>query len=426
MRILVVGAGGFIGRQILAQSLASGHEVVGVARSTAALADAFPQATFIAIDLANALRPEDWHDHLFGVDAIVNAAGILRGPEMFAVHAEMPRALYAAAEAAAIKQIVLISAISARVDVETDYSVSKLAGEAILRSADLEWTILRPSLVYGDGSYGGTSLMRGLAGLPWFVPLPGSGDFAFTPIHVRDLARTVLIACEKGLSPCQTIEPVGPESISLKSLLACYRSWLGFGRPRFLRVPMPIMRLLGRIGDLFGDGPIASNSLVQMVAGNAGDSVAFARAVGFTPRALEAALRDRPAQVQDRWHARLFFFAPVLKTVLIIMWLTSAWLGLFHGADQTDAFVRSVGLPLAWADPLRIVSSVLDIAIAVMLLLDRNAARVAVVQIAVVLGYTAAIGLALPQLWLDPLGPLLKNFPVMVAIAVHGVIGDRR
>jgi len=426
MRVLVLGAGGFIGRHIVGDLLDAGHEVVGTARSIEVLSRAFPKARFVAINLAQAVRTEDWQRHLAGVEVIVNAAGVLRGPEMDAVHVAMPKALYAAAEAASVKRVVLISAISARSDVATDYSMSKLAGEAELRFSGLDWTILRPSLVYGDGSYGGTSLMRGMAGLPLFVPLPGSGDFPFSPIHVRDLARSVRIVCGKDFPSRQTLEPVGPETLTLRDLLARYRAWLGFGQARFLRVPMPLMRLLGRIGDLAGDGPIATNSLVQMLAGNAGDSAEFTKDIGFAPRSFDAALQERPAQVQDRWHARLFFLAPALQATLIFMWLASAWLGLAHGSAQTEALVHSLGLPEGMAEPLRIGSSALDLVIASLLLFGRSAARSALVQLAVVLGYTAVIGCALPQLWLDPLGPLLKNLPVMLAIAVYGVIGDKR
>lgn len=426
MRILLLGSGGFIGRHILADLLAAGHEVVGVARTVEPLVSAFPQATFIALDLAQAVRQEDWLVHLAEVDVIVNAAGLLRGPALDAVHVTMPKALYDAASVAGVKRVVLISAISAREEVATDYSISKLAGEAALRSSNIDWTILRPSLVYGDGSYGGTSLMRGMSAMPMAVPLPGNGDFDFTPIHVRDLARTVRIACDGGVPSRQTLEPVGPQTLSLRDMLARYRAWLGFGPARFVCVPMPIMRLLGHVGDLLGDGPISTNSLVQMAAGNGGDSRAFEQAIGFAPRSLESALRDRPAQVQDRWHARLFFLAPMLQATLILMWLASAWLGLTHGIAQTAAIVSRFGLDAGWADLLRIGSSFLDIAIAIQLFFDRSAARAAVVQLVVVLGYTVVIGLALPQIWLDPFGPLLKNLPIMVAIAIYGVVGDKR
>lgn len=426
MRVMVLGAAGFVGRHIVSELLAAGHEVVAVVRSAGNLQAAFPQATFVSLDLACTVHSHDWQAHLVGVDAIINAAGILRGRDMQAVHVEMPKALITAALEAGVRRIVLISAISARVNVATDYATSKLAGEEALRCSSIGWTILRPSLIYGDGSYGGTSLMRGLAGLPLFVPLPGSGEFAFTPIHVRDLARTICRVCEDDAFERQTLEPVGPETLSLRAMLERYREWLGFGRARFLAVPMPLMRALGRVGDLAGDGPIATNSLAQMIAGNSGDSAAFADAIGFMPRSLGSALRDRPAQVQDRWHARLFFMAPALKGVLALMWLISAWLGLFHGAAQTAALLHSLGLSTDWGGPLRIGSSILDLGIAALLLADRTGRWSTPVQLGVVLGYTVAIGIALPQLFLDPLGPLLKNLPIMLAIAVHGVIGDKR
>lgn len=426
MRIMLLGAGGFIGRYILSELVAAGHEVIGVVRTLGNLPAAFPQVRFLPIDLTRATDQAGWQPHLAGIDCIVNAAGILKGAGMEAIHIRMPEALHRAALQAGVKHAVLISAVSAREDVTTDYSVSKLAGEEALRSSGLSWTILRPSLVYGDGSYGGTSLLRGMAALPFFIPLPGKGEFAFTPIHAQDLARSVGLICGNVAFHGQTLEPVGPETLSLKELLARYRAWLGFGCARFFSVPMPLMRLLGRVGDFAGDGPVSINSLMQMVAGNAGNSNAYAKAIGFAPRGLNDALFARPAQVQDRWQAKLFFLAPALKAVLVFLWLASAWLGLFHGSETTRSVVAGLGLPQVWADPLRIGGSLLDLAVALLVLFDRNARWSTLAQLSVVIGYTVVIGIALPGLWLDPLGALLKNFPILLLIAVHGVIGDKR
>src|SRR3546814_19474705 len=127
---------------------------------------------------------------------------------MEAFHIAMPRALYAAARAAGVRQAILMSAISARPDVPTDYARTKLAGEAVLRESGLDWTILRPSLVYGDGSYGGTSLLRGMAGFPFAIPLPGAGDQAFTPIHLQDPARAVVRPRGHAAFPGRPPEPV--------------------------------------------------------------------------------------------------------------------------------------------------------------------------------------------------------------------------
>lgn len=426
MRILLLGAGGFIGRHILAELLAGGHDVVAVVRRRQGLDSAFPTVRFIEMDLAGAVRPADWAPYVDGVALVVNAAGLLRGKAMAAVHVAMPEALHMAARAAGVRRVILISAISARSDVVTDYARTKLAGEAALAASGLGWTILRPSLVYGDGSYGGTSLMRGMAGLPFVLPVPAKGDFAFTPIHVRDLARAVRLVCEDERFAGQRIEPVGPETLDLKTLLRRYRAWLGFGVARIVAIPMPLMRLFARLGDLAGSGPIATNSLVQMIAGNAGDSARFAAAIGFQPRSLDAALAERPAQVQDRWHARLFFLAPAIRAVLVLLWLASALLGLLAGAGRTGEFVAALGLAPALAMPLQVGSALLDIAVAAALVADRGARWSTAVQAAVVIGYTLLLGVAQPGLWLDPYGPLLKNLPILLLILVNGAIGDRR
>lgn len=426
MRVLVLGAAGFIGRHIVTRLLAEGHEVIGTARNCAGLEAAMPGAQFVQIDLAKAIEPSSWSGVLDGVDAVVNAAGVLRGPEMAAIHIAMPRALNAAALGAGVKRIILISAISARADVATDYAQSKLQGETDLRGSGLAWTILRPSLVYGEGSYGGTSLLRGLAGLPWVVPVPSGGDYAFSPIHVADLAEAIARVLENPTFEGQTLEPCGPETLSHREILARYRAWLGFGRARNLAIPMPLMRLMARMGDWLGEGPVSTNSLAQLVAGNAGDGAAFALATGTAPRGMGTALRSTPAQVQDRWHARLYFLAPALRCVLAVLWLVSAWLGLVHGAEQTHQVASALGIHARLEDALRIGSSLADLGIAALVLFDRNGRKALAAQLVVIAGYTIVIGWALPGLWLDPLGPLLKNLPILALVLVHGAIADSR
>ncbi|WP_447723993.1 SDR family oxidoreductase [Sphingomonas koreensis] len=426
MHILLLGAGGFVGRHILSELLASGHRVRAVARDVAALRDMEPGAEWVGIDLARATEADGWAPHLAGIDCVINAAGVLRGPEMHAVHVAMPQALHAACRKAEVRRVILISAVSARAEVATDYTRTKLEGEAALRNSGLRWTIFRPSLVIAEGSYGGTSLLRGLSALPLLQPLPGDGSFAFSPIHADDLARSVRLACEDLWFIGMTLEPAGPETLTLRELLTRYRGWLGFGRTRFVSIPMPVMRALGRIGDLAGSGPVSTNSLAQMAAGNAADGEAFAQAIQFRPRSLANAMRDRAAGVQDRWHARLFFLAPAIRWGLALLWLASALLGLFAGRAQTLEVLAAAGTPDSLAFPLQLGTAVLDLVIAALVVRDSRARIATAVQLAAVLGYTLVLTLALPALWIDPFGPLLKNLPILLLILVHGAIGDRR
>ncbi|WP_343521251.1 SDR family oxidoreductase [Sphingomonas sp.] len=426
MRILLLGAGGFIGRHILSELLASGHNVRAVARDVVSLREMEPGAEWVALDLAQATGARDWFPHLDGIDCVVNAAGVLRGPEMEAVHVAMPKALHAACKKAEVGRVILISAVSARADVATGYARTKLEGEAALRSSGLRWTILRPSLVIAEGSYGGTSLLRGLSALPIAQPLAGDGSFAFSPIHADDLARAVRLTCEDLWFVNMTLEPAGPETLTLRELMTRYRSWLGFGPARLVSIPIPVMRMLGRIGDLAGSGPVSTTSLEQIVVGNAADGEAFAQAVQFRPRSVANAMRDRAAGVQDRWHARLFFLAPAIRWGLALLWFASALLGLFAGRAQTLEVLATVGAPESAAFPLQFGTALLDLGIAALVLRDSRAQVATAAQLVVVLGYTLALTLTLPSLWADPLGPLLKNLPVALLILVHGAIGNRR
>ncbi|MGE0238558.1 MAG: SDR family oxidoreductase [Parvibaculaceae bacterium] len=426
MRILVLGAAGFIGRHIVAELTAYGHEPVALVRRRDEFVRVFPAVEAIECDLAHALSASDWLARLGRVDVVVNAAGLLRGPDMDAVHVLAPKALYEACIRTSVKRVVLISAISARPEVDTDYARTKLAGEKALHESGLDWVILRPSLVVAKGSYGGTSLLRGLAGFPLMTPIAGDGSYAFSPLHADDLARAVRIVCETEHYGKQTLEPAGPEILSLKEILMRYRAWLGFPPVPFLSIPLGLMRVVAKLGDRTASGPISSNTLAQLTAGNAGDGERFAAAIGFTPRALTTLLAQEPAQVQDRWHARLFFLAPVLKMALVLMWLVSGVIGLFTGAQIAGPALAAIGLGDGWTMPVVVATSMLDLAMAALVFLDRRGTKATIAQLAVVAGYTAALTIALPGLWLDPLGPLVKNIPILGAILCHGAVSDPR
>lgn len=201
MRILLTGANGFIGRQLLAGLQTLGHDVVAVIRDPQALHHQFPGIEAVAADFNRDTSPEIWRPRLAGIDAVINCAGVLhggRGQNLEAIHVTAPIALFDACARAGVRKVVQISAISADVEVGTDYALTKKRADDHLRSLALDWTVLRPSLVYGNGSYGGTSVIRGRAGLPLVTPLVGDGSAAFRPIHIADLVETVVRIVESG------------------------------------------------------------------------------------------------------------------------------------------------------------------------------------------------------------------------------------
>ena len=175
MRVLVLGASGFIGGRICAGLLARGHDVVPCGRDAAALRRRFPGRLAMAADLARD-GAREWVPRLAGLDAVVQAAGALGGPDLEAVHARGPAALFDACAAAGVARLVQVSALGAGPGAPSRFHRTKRdADEHLLRlRAAVEaaggggrggWCVLRPSLVVGRGGRS-TAFFAALAALP--------------------------------------------------------------------------------------------------------------------------------------------------------------------------------------------------------------------------------------------------------------------
>lgn len=426
MRILLLGANGFIGRELWAALHGRGHAVVpGVRRGSRA--PAFATEAPIEIDLARDCDADTWLPRLRGIDAVVNCAGILqeRGARAEAIHVRAPAALYAACLRSGARRVVLVSAISATAGAGTAYARTKLAGEEALRGTALDWVVLRPSLVHARGAYGGTALFRGLAALPGFIPLPGDGAQAFQPIDVDDLAKVVVKAVESDALVRRTLEPVGPDVVTLRTIVVDYRRWLGLGPARIVPVPVALAKAAARIGDLVG-GTLNSTAWAQLEHGNTGDAGGYAAASGLSPRGWEDALAGHPAHAQDRWHARLYFVRPLLRLAIALLWIASGAVGRAAAANWAGPVANALGVSPETGAALLAASCLCDIALGALVLARWKPALLGGIQAAVVLGYTAVAGLVEPALWMDPFGPLVKNLPVLAAIGALAAIEEDR
>lgn len=123
------------------------------------------------------------------------------------------------------------------------YARSKAKADAVLARLDMNWLIVKPSLVIGRGSHGGTSLLRGLAGLPFVLPLPGEAKERFQPIAIDDLAIGIAALVAKDAPARVTLHAAGPETASVRDILVSYRAWLGFRPAREVKVPLPLLRV---------------------------------------------------------------------------------------------------------------------------------------------------------------------------------------
>lgn len=422
MRIVVVGATGFIGSHIARRLIVEGHDVVPVARNAAGLARLYPDRATSVCDLETA-DAANWRAIVDGAETVINAVGIVRERRtgMFdAVHVRGPARLFEACAAARVRRIIQVSAngadaASSSVYLRTKGEAEQLLDDLAAAQPETAVTILRPSLVYGPGG-GSTALFAALAALP-IAALPGSGAQRLQPVHVEDLAEAVARLLSASAPAPRRIEAVGPHAVTYAEMLGAYGRWLGRRRLPTLALPTWTMTVVTWLGTHLTDAPITPDTWRMLQAGNIGDPRAFAALLGRPPATLDEGLARHPATPAERRHARLYMLGRPLRWSLALLWILSGLVSIGF-ATESFALLERAGFPGQLAIPLLGAAVTLDIAIGAVMFRRRKAVGIGAVAIAVMLAYTGIITVTMPEMWLHPFAPIVKNVPLAVATLV--------
>jgi len=280
MNVLLTGASGFIGSH-LARALRAQDYIVVEARR-----DVDDGTAAVRADFTRDLSVRDWLPKLVGIDAVINAVGIVRehGSQTFeSIHKRAPQALFTACVAAGVRRVVQISALGADRGM-TRYFLSKRAADDYLATLPLEWTIVRPALVFGPGA-SSARLLTKLAQLP-VVPLPGSGEQRVQPLHIDDLTEALVHLLADASTHRARVELVGPQSFSLRELLVGLRDNDRVSPPRFVSVPMPIVRAAAHVAV----SQVDSETLAIFETGERGDPATIRQLLGRPPRGIGGSL----------------------------------------------------------------------------------------------------------------------------------------
>lgn len=421
MKILIIGGTGFIGRSVTGRLLLDGHSVTVGTRDVRTVRNCFPSAKPLFVDMNKMTYHGDWDNITSGIDCIINVAGILQSntkDSSFAIHTQAPEALLHSARQNGVKKFVHISAITAEPDAETHYAQDKYSFESILKqSENIDWTILKPSFVYGSGSYGGSSLIRGLSVIPLVA---GSGDYQFQPIHKDDLTEVIVRSVEQYNG--QILDVVGPEVVTVKNIILKTRAWLNMS-PRFvIHVPLPIVSVLGKVADIFDMGAMRSSVIKMMTHGGTGDYNTFFNVTNIKPMTMDEAFLKYPSHVQDRWHSKMYFLRLMMPVCFFLLWFVSGVTGLISHPSGSDDMLKSFGLPLWTAD----LFGIMDLVFALCWLTRFKIKLVSILQLLAVAGYTIGISVMEPSLWMEGYGILLKNIPIILLMMVWLAIRDEK
>jgi len=422
MRVLVTGATGLIGRATAARLTAEGHDVVKLSRA------AGPQGA--GLDISHATSPDIWLPYLRGVEAVVNCAGVLQDSpheDTRKVHATGISALFDACEQLGIRRVIHFSAIGVDREQPSDFSSSKLAGDEALMACNLDWVILRPSVVLGRPVFGASALMRGLAALPLLPSMPDTGKLQV--VRLEDVLDTIVFFLSPSAPSRVTLELAGPEALGMDEIITQYRAWLGWKPVRRVELPPRLSSLLYSLGDfasaLGWRPPVRSNARKEMTRGAIGDAGPWKRLTGIRPRYLGEALAAEPADVQEKWFAGLYILKPVIFVVLPLFWLATAVISVTIGYEPGVHLMEIAGAG-GLSGPSVIAGAIADFVIGSLIAYRRTAWWGLWGALALSTFYIVAGTVLRPDLWAEPLGPFLKIFPIVVLHLVALAVLEER
>jgi NADH dehydrogenase len=292
--VTVFGGTGFIGRYAIQNLAKLGYTVRVPTRYTADANALRPKGVVGQINplSCNLRNPQSIAHAVRGSSIVINLIGVLtesRKSSFDFIHSEVPGRIARAAAEAGADRMIHISAIGANPDAVSKYAASKGHGEAQLREAFPQATILRPSIVFGpeDQFFNRFAAMARIAHA---LPLIGGGKTKFQPVYVGDVAAAIVNALTDGSTAGKTYELGGPEVLSFRQLMQLMLKVIDRSAI-LLPVPFGIAKLQARFTELVPGKPLTRDQVELLKRDNVVAKGAEGLAeLGVTPTALELVL----------------------------------------------------------------------------------------------------------------------------------------
>ena len=250
LRVLVTGADGFLGQHLLPRLISRGHRVRAVSRKPPVRPGS--HVTGIEWRQADLTQRESIVGIASGCDRVVHLAGrfVARGETSLGrEHGTGTRNLVWETRKTDVERIVFVSALGASPDAG-EYFRTKFEAEDVVMSADLDYVILRPSVVYGPGDHFTTPVVRILRSMPVY-PMMGDGTFELQPLAVEDMVDVLTQAVENPDVGGRSVDLAGPERLSFVRIVRVLGESIGRPRP-VIPLPAALARPASRIAAILG------------------------------------------------------------------------------------------------------------------------------------------------------------------------------
>lgn len=294
MKIFLTGGSGFVGKEVLEQLLNADYQVRALVREGGSLPN--QQVETVVGDTTD---KKSLAELLMGCDAIIHLVGIIRefprrGITFERLHTESTRNILQAAEEQGVSRFLLMSANGTRSSAATDYHKTKWAAEQLVRQSSLDWTIFRPSLIFGPNDQFVNMLADLIRKLP-VTPVMGDGKYRMQPVSVRDVAAGFVNALEIKESIGQTYHCGGPETYSYDEILDLIGTAIGKKSICKIHQPLLLMKPMVAMLQPLPQFPMTSDQLTMLQEGNVCDPTDWRTT-------LNLKLQDFPTGIAEYLH----------------------------------------------------------------------------------------------------------------------------
>lgn len=267
MKIFIAGGTGFVGGHLCRELLRRGHQLVLLShgQTPQKQADVSYHPGDVT-DLASYLPA------VRGCDAVINLVGIIRefparGITFERLHVEATSCMVTAAQRAGVVRYLQMSALGTRIDAVSEYHRTKWRGEELVRGSGLNWTIFRPSLIFGPRDSFVNMLAQKLRMMP-LMPVFGDGTYRLQPIHGDDVARCFAEALERPDTSGKTYALCGQDRLTYCELVDAIAQALGRSKPWKPHLPLAIMQPVIKALQGFSAFPITHDQLQMLLEEN--------------------------------------------------------------------------------------------------------------------------------------------------------------
>jgi NADH dehydrogenase len=292
MQVFITGGTGYIGRQVIRDLAAGGIGIHALVRPGSEGKLPRECRSSIVIVSGDIQIPETLRGSMNGCDAVIHLPGLIRefprrGITFHGVQYEGSKNVIDETCRSGVKRLLLMSANGVRAGAPTEYYRTKWMAEEYLRKSTLEWTIFRPSVVFGNEAEGDenfiTALIDQLRMLPLIVPVPGNGRCVFQPVSVRNLSEGFLKSVYQRAGIGKIYEVGGIERFSFDEMINSVAEKLHTRKIR-IHQPISLLRFVARIFGRYSFFPVSEDQIIMLLEGNVTEQEGeFYRDFGITP-----------------------------------------------------------------------------------------------------------------------------------------------